>query len=267
MFVLGTPIPIKFIHETLFDWVRCLGMKSVDTNENARLHFVYFSYRPDYEYLKLSIESLMNSIADKYIGSVHLFEDQKAPFSNEEISQLKKLCPNLVMQKVENFSWASPESTLAEINCFAKVSEGGNRNDMVVKVDSDILFFKSDKLIRILKSRLSNVGDGHNEHYRFAQGGLYLIRAWLIRDVLAKVTMDEIMQVVKKNDSVGEDKTISRLLKERGHPFFLTRLMLYPSEYQRVVKLNAFNRWDFCSAHFVRDKDNMEQYQKRFSIT
>lgn len=265
MRILGVPIPVKYIHLTLVDWLRFALLKPSPKHVDAKFNFVYFSYRPDFEYLKLSIESLVESIASEYISSVHLFEDQKAPFDETEIQMLKGICPSLVMQKVENFSWASPESTLAEIDCFEKVAKDSNDNDMLVKVDSDILFFKSSKLIRILKSKFENVGDGHNEHYRFAQGGLYLIRSRLVKNILSKVTMVDVEEAVKRNRSVGEDKTISTILKKNGRPFVLTRLMLYPSEYSLMKKLTSFNKWDFCSAHFVKDKDKMEGYQKLFS--
>lgn len=264
MIILGVPVPVKYIHETIFDWIRCATLRKQKEHLDAKFSFVYFSYQPDFEYLRISITSLLDNVGDDYIGAVHLFEDQKAKFNDNELLSLRTLCPKLVVHPVNNFSWASPESTLAEIECFLKVASVANDIDMVVKVDSDILFLESDKLVRLLQSASHAVGDGHSEKYRFAQGGLYMIRSKLIKSVLSKVKLSDVLKIVETNNSSGEDRAISKILEINQKPFHFTRLMLFPTEYRRVKKLSRFNRWDFCAAHFVRDKENMEKYYEIF---
>lgn len=264
MHIFGTPIPLRYINKTLSDWFRYALLKEDKAFSDAKFNFVYFSYQPDFEYLYISLSSLIENISEDYIGHVHLFEDQKAKFNEHELSKLYQLCPKLTIHPVSNFSWASPESTLAEIECFLKVSENANDSDMIVKVDSDILFLPSNKLVRLLKSGLHAVGDGHSEQYRFAQGGLYMLRSALVKSVLSKVELADILKISKLNRSVGEDKCISRVLKMNNKAFFLTRLMLFPTEYRKLNKLSAFNRWDFCAAHFVKDKESMRKFKNIF---
>lgn len=265
MYVFGTPVPARYIHLTLLDWVRCAAIKEKKEYLNAKLNFVYFSYQPDFEYLKISLLSLMGSVDCRYIRHIHLFEDQKAKFNDNELAELTRLCPKLIVHEVNNFSWASPESTLAEIKCFLKVAESADNADMVVKVDSDILFLKSNKLVRLLLSGIHAVGDGHHEDYKFAQGGLYMLRAQLVKDLLGVVELDDVLAVVGQNKSAGEDRAISRILQNNGQGFYLTRLMMYPTEYRRIEKLTRFNRWDFCAAHFVKDKQRMPHYKSLFN--
>jgi hypothetical protein len=260
MFIFGNPIPSKFVGKTIRDWLFCRRLADEPKNRDAKLHFVYFSYQPDFHYLQLSLQSLVANIPSDAIASVHLFEDQKATFSADEVASLQSLCPQLVMQKVENFSWASPDSTHAEIGCFSKVATDAKSNDMLVKVDSDILFLPSDKMLRLLRSPLLAVGDGHNEEYRFAQGGLYMMRISVVTEQLEQVNLERIHQIVAENGSNGEDRTLSSVLKQNGNPFQFTRLMLFPSEYSKIERLSAFNKWDFCAAHFVKDKEKMARY-------
>jgi len=267
MFMIFNNVPVKFnqLHIIMCDWVNNLFMQTCEKNSQAQFAFVYFSYEPDFEYLYLSVKSLVETVNENQIKAVYLFVDQKAPFDSGQLKELENICPKIVFKKVFDFSWASTETTLAEISSFTQVIEDTLDHDLIVKVDSDIVFFKNQKLKRILKSKYNAIGDGHHLDYRYAQGGMYMIRRILAKQVFHNIEKSHIKQCEKQCGTKGEDRVISTLLKNNGTPFYLTRLMLFPDEYSRIFKLNRFLRWEFCSGHFVKDKENMGQYTTLFN--
>jgi len=264
MRIFGTPFRIRFLFRTIKDWITCAFMSEYPEHFDAQFIFVYFSYKPDYEYLYLSLQSLVENIEDDKIREVFLFEDQKACFAESQINELQMLCPKLVIKPVENFSWASVESSYAEIQCFLQASNNASDKDMIVKVDSDILFLQSTKMVRLLRSKYLAFGDGHWSRYRYAQGGLYMFRSKILTSVLGHLGVQDIVKAVHEVGSEGEDRVISYLLKKYNCAFQYTRMMLFPSEYRDVIKLNQFNKWDFCAVHFVKEKEKMKKYKMIF---
>ncbi|AFS38151.1 hypothetical protein [Alteromonas macleodii] len=259
MLIFNVPIKASDSFRIVADWISNLVIKPVKKNANAKFHFVYFSYKPDFDYLNLSIQSLVNHIDSEKIGSVNLFVDQKAPFNTNQIDKLKKICPKLAIHRVYEFAWASTETTMAEITSFLKVCENAEEHDFIVKVDSDILFFRNKRLSRMLTSKYDAVGDGHHLQYKYAQGGLYMIRAAVIRDVFNTIEKKHVKEVELHCGTKGEDRVISTLLAQAESPFYLTRLMLFPDEYKIMKKLPKLVRWEFCAKHFVKDKHNMSK--------
>lgn len=261
MIIANTPIGRSIVDKAVKGWIN--DLKMLNSSKNVRqFNFVYFSYRPDYSFLYLSVKTLIRYC--KEIRKIYVFVDQKAPFSETEEKELKALDERLTFKKIYNFSWASSESTMAEFDAFLDVCEECPEGDFVAKVDSDILFFESSKLSRIARSNLLSFGDGHWDNYEFYQGGLYIIDAQLLRRVLAKVTLEYIDHIVgnELNNNQGEDRVISHVLRSKNELYY-THLMLFPSEYSRLSKLNRFVRWDYCAMHFIRDKNSMPlMYQK-----
>lgn len=265
MLICNVPVKASHVHIIIIDWFRNLFMWAYAKHKNAKFNFVYFSYQPDFDYLYLSIKSLVNSQDKTTVRNIYVFIDQKSPFNESEINQLQELSNDIIFLPVFNFSWASTETTMAEISSFQQVMENAQNNDFIVKVDSDIVFFKNTKLTRLLTSKHIAVGDGHHLNYQYAQGGLYMFRKYIGEKVLGNMDEQTIIACEKQCDNKGEDKVLSTLFLNRKFPFYLTRLMIFPDEYSLLKEVNCFLRWEFCCGHFVKDKDNMKTYNKLFN--
>jgi len=265
MLISNVPIKASHIHIILFDWLKNLFMFSSLKHKNAKFNFVYFSYQPDFEFLYLSIKSLVDTQGQNDLRNIYVFVDQKAPFNDNELNQLKTLSNVITFLPVYNFSWASTATTMAEISSFQQVMIHAEIDDFIVKVDSDIVFFKNSKLTRLLTSKHLVIGDGHHLDYKYAQGGLYMFRKHVGERILCDVDEKTIIACEKQCDNKGEDKVLSTLFSNGNFPFYLTRLMLFPDEYSQIRKLNRFLRWEFCCGHFVKDKDNMKTINKIFN--
>ncbi|MYM62038.1 hypothetical protein [Pseudomaricurvus sp. HS19] len=259
MIVCGLPFvakePLKTLR-TMWRDFRVFGRGHAKRSD-AGLVLVYFSYEPDFEYLVLSLKSLA---ANKLINlkAVYLFVDSKAPFGEAQIARLRDLSPLLRVRSIENFSWASAESTHAEIQAFSEVSRDGfNANDYMVKVDSDILFLGgSRKLAKIQESGLAAVGDERFAR-NYMQGGLYFISFGALRQHILPATLDQIKGIEKRFNKTGEDLVITELLREGGVEPCFTRLMLFKHDYLKLSRVTGLTRSHFCGAHFIKDKERM----------
>lgn len=267
MIVCDVPIGIKGLHHLMAGWLKFRLLKRATLAAQAKLNFVYFSYQPDFDYILLSLRSLVQAVPAQYIGKIFLVVDQKAPFDEAQIDSFKQLCPSLVVMPIYNFEWGSAQSTLEELNLFKDVCQQlDNDWDYVLKVDSDVLFHNGAKLVQILHSDTHAVGDGHYLNYEYAQGGLYMIRKHLIMQAFANTSLSDVEGVVEEIDSVGEDMGISHMLKQHGSPFFLTRLMLFPDEYNAITTLNTWVKNEFVAFHCHKDKQNMANLVKKFAL-
>lgn len=268
MIVGGVPLSVRDLHRIVAGWWAFRKhVRPIATEQNTTLNFLYFSYQPDFDILRLSLQTLLKVSAGKRLGKVFVVVDQKAPFSAAEEAALLSIYPKIAFMPVHNFSWGSAESTYAELRIFTQACKLlPNKQDMLIKVDSDILMSGWSKLVAILDSTLQAVGDGHFLQYRYAQGGFYMMRRRLIEDVLASKSQDDVEQVVKATGSVGEDVAISWLLKDAGEPFFFTRLMLFPDEYNRLERLNVWVSNEFIALHCHKDKHNMPALIDKFNL-
>lgn len=260
MIVLNTPIQPKFAHLALGSWLRDIFRKK-NIFPDAKFNVVYFSYRPDFEYLVYSIKSLLKNTDENDIRNIFIYIDQKDIFTKEQEATLSLLSKKISFRAIYNFEWGSPKSTLSELECYLTLSkEIAEPNDFLIKVDSDIIFIKSNKLGKLLKSNLHAVGDSHFLGYKFIQGGMYMIRLGEIIKQFSSVTLNDIEKIAKDIRSVGEDKVISTIFKRNGTEFNISRLMLFPDEYKRIKKRTLLTRWEFCAMHFHHDKENMAKY-------
>lgn len=267
MIIAGLPVAASEIHHLARNWVRMALLREDPLAVAARFGFLYFSYAPDFDYLSLSLQSLAKAVHPSWIRSVTIAEDQKAPFSEEQREQLARYMPALHWMPVHDFEWGSPRSTHAELQVFERVCRNmPDDHDLLVKVDSDVLFLSNRKWELLLRSRALAIGDGHYLQHRFAQGGLYMIRRHVVRHVLSKVSLAEIEAVAKKIDSVGEDMAISQLLRDAGSPFFMSRMMLFPEEYRPLRRLNRLVRSEFLALHFHKDKSNMAALARQHGL-
>jgi len=265
MLINNVPIKVSHMHIIVFDWLKNLLMLPSLKHKGAKFNFVYFSYQPDFQYLYLSIKSLVDTQDQNFLRNIYVFVDQKAPFSESELNDLQLLSNAITFLPVYNFSWASTATTMAEICSFKQVMEHAENNDLIVKVDSDIVFFKNSKLTRLLTSKHLVIGDGHHLDYKYAQGGLYMFRKYIGEKVLGDIDEKTIIACEQQCDNKGEDKVLSTLFSNNNFPFYLTRLMIFPDEYSLIKKLNKLLRWEFCCGHFVKDKDNMTTINKMFN--
>lgn len=267
MIIAGYPIATRELHHLAQGWLK-LSLLNADRHaRHARFNFLYFSYEPDFACLMLSMRSLRESIPSACLGQVVLAEDQKAPFRSAQIDQLKALVPQLHVMPVFDFEWGSPKSTHAELQIFKTICNGlPDPADLLVKVDSDVLFLRNAKWLQLLRSSAPAIGDGHYLRYRYAQGGLYMIRRQVVQDLLGPVSLAEVEAVAQAIQSVGEDMAISRLLADKGKPFFFTRMMLFPDEYGPLSRLNALVRREFLALHCHKDKRNMPALAQRFGL-
>ena len=267
MIVAGVPIALRELHHLVQGWLRLRLLRPGARAAAARLNFLYFSYAPDFDCLHLSLQTLICAVAPDLLGRVVLAEDQKAPFSQQQRAALQALSPSLHVVPVRDFEWGSPRSTHAELQIFQQVcSLLPDPEDLLVKVDSDVLFVRNDKWRRLLRSSAHAIGDGHYLQHRFAQGGLYMIRRRIVDTTLSKVTLEEVEKVAKAIDSVGEDMAISQLLANHGHPFLFTRMMLFPDEYGLLNHLNAWVRREYVAFHCHKDKRNMPHLARQFKL-
>jgi len=261
MIIFNTPIQPRFIFKILQSWWQDFTMKKCEQFSTAQFNFVYFSYRPDFDYLNISLKSLLQNTNNEDIRNIYIYVDQKDVFTNDQIKELSNFSSKIIFRKINNFEWGSPKSTLSEIECYLSLAQEIKQpNDFMIKVDSDIVFIKSNKLQRLLRSKFHAAGDGHFLGYEFIQGGMYMIRMREIETNLSKVTLSNIENISRKIKSVGEDKVISTIFKDKNKPFHFTRLMLFPDEYRKIKNRTAITRWEFCCMHFHRDKENMHNY-------
>lgn len=267
MIVAGLPIAARELHHLGWGWLRYALLRSDPKAASARYHFLYFSYAPDFACLHLSLRTLRAAVPTEMIGGVVVAEDQKAPFDRSQLAQLKAIWPSLQIFPIRDFEWGSPCSTHAELELFKQVcAQMPDPRDLLVKVDSDVLFIPNRKWCRLLRSTASAIGDGHYLQHRFAQGGLYMIRREVIQSVFAATTVSDVERVAHEIDSVGEDMAISRMLSDADQPFFFTRMMLFPDEYGPLRTLRSLTRLEFMALHCHKDKQNMQALSSRFHL-
>lgn len=267
MIVAGLPVAARELHHLAWGWFRYALLRRDPNAAFARYHFLYFSYAPDFAYLHLSLRTLRAAVPTELVGGIVLVEDQKGPFDAAQIAQLKAVWPSLQVLPIRDFEWGSPRSTHAELQLFKQVcAQMPDPRDLLVKVDSDVLFMPNSKWECLLRSTASAIGDGHYLQHRFAQGGLYMIRREVIQAVFATTTVSDVEAVARKIDSVGEDMAISHMLYDADQPFFFTRMMLFPDEYGPLDTLSVPTRHEFMALHCHKDKKNMVSLISRFRL-
>ena len=265
MILFQVPIHAKHTLKIIKNWCWDLAhlKKSKKNSAPAKFSFVYFAYQPDFEYMLLSLKSLVKNV--DHLADIFLFIDQKAPFSQSEEQAFIAVYPNIKLRPVYNFSWASIETTMAEINSFLEVSKQSNDEDYLVKVDSDILFLAGSKFERIAYSGIDTFGDTRHINYQYYQGGLYGIKHKLVKEAFGTASASDFEAIAKDwHGNLGEDLAVSERLRRKGISLNNTRLMLFPSEYPKIKRANKFLRWEFAALHFIKDKENMEYYFNNF---
>ncbi len=258
MFIFGCPIRLRHLNRIMSDQLMRIRHRNA-ASRNNQIHFVYFSCARDMPLLRLSITSLL-ALGLSCIGKIFVVMDSKGPFSIDQRIELQNLGSPIEFLEFGKIDWASLETLRNEIRAFGIAARDAAPSDFIAKVDSDILFFSGDKLEEICRSEADFIGDGHYSEYRYAQGGLYLMRAPLATMLAASVTELEIERAVDTCGTHAEDQVISSLLMRRAQRPWLTRIMLFPNEFERANLRGRWLRSEFCSIHFVHLKEKMSRY-------
>ena len=264
MIIFGCPIGIRHIARIAGDQVRRLAHQ-LRPNPAARIHFVYFSCARDMALLMLSLKSL-KFLRGNQVGIVYVVVDSKGPFSLEQKSELKTIIPSLEFLELGQIDWASVFTLKTELQAFAIAARRAQPIDFIAKVDSDILFFSSLKLDEISICAADFIGDGHYSDYKYAQGGLYFLRAPLA-EMLETVAETELEQAIAECRTHAEDQVVSALVRRRTQSIWLTRLMLFPNEYDKANLNGRLVRREFSAIHFVHRKEDMLRYAGRLRMT
>lgn len=255
MFLFGHPIGVRHLVHIASDQMRRL-LKIRRAKRPGQIHFVYFSCARDIALLKLSLSSLVK-LKFSQLGAVYVVVDRKGQFNDLQKDELISICPVLHFLDLGNIDWASVETLSTELQAFDIVSAAADRDDFIAKVDSDILFFSAAKLKEVSFAVEDFVGDGHYSRYEYAQGGLYFVRASLARQLYSSTSDAHLKKTIKRCRTHAEDQIVSALINEQTKSIWLTRLMLFPNEYEKS-NINAhWVRQEFSAIHFVHKKSDM----------
>lgn len=216
--------------------------------------------------LTLSLKSL-RLLRDDMVGMVFIVVDSKGPFNVEQQSELKSIVPNLQFLELGQIDWASIHTLKTELQAFGIAASQAQTIDFIAKVDSDILFFSSTKLEEVSVCAADFIGDGHYSKYNYAQGGLYLLRAPLAENLSASVTELELEQTIAQCRTHAEDQVVSALVRRRTNKIWLTRLMLFPNEFNRANLVGHWVCLEFSAIHFVHQKTEMPRYATQLKLT
>lgn len=211
--------------------------------------------------LSMSLKSLAGLVGNqaRYVAVV---EDAKGLFKDEQRLALSKIVPELQFLQLGPIDWASIRTLKTELEAFSIVAAAAKPIDFIAKVDSDILFFSNKKLDEIKVCSADFVGDGHYSGYRYAQGGLYFMRAPLASSFFNSVTEEELQITITEVGTNAEDQVVSALVRRRNIKIWLTRLMLFPNEFERTNLGNAWVKSEFSAIHFVHKKVDMPKFSK-----
>lgn len=265
MIFFGCPIDIRHLSRIAADQIRRMS-HTFYPKPAGKIHFVYFSCARDIDLLTLSLTSLV-TLRSHTIGTIYVVADSKGPFSQQQENDLRKILPGLEFLHLGKIDWASVETLKTELSAFAIAASNASAVDFIAKLDSDVLFFDKTKLQEVSICAADFVGDGHYSNYKYAQGGLYFLRAPLAASMVKTVTEDELTRTIEQCGTNAEDQVISALAKRRTCRIWLTRLMLFPNEYEKVDFRKRCVRNEFSSIHFVHQKTDMPVYAKRLGIT
>ena len=258
MFILGCPVSVKQLHHIFKDQVLRI-FKLNRSKTKARIHFVYFSCARDINLLKLSLSSL-KGIKSEAVARVLVIMDSKSPFTEDQQGELRKIFINLTFLQLGPIDWASLNTLKTEIEAFSLAATGAADSDFIAKTDSDILFFSKYKLDEICANNSDFIGDGHYSSYKYAQGGLYFIRASLAKKLSNAITTPDLQHAIKELGTPAEDRVISKLAKMYSEKTWLTRIMLFPDELRNANFSGRCLQREFAAIHFVKGKEKMEEY-------
>ena len=101
----------------------------------------YFSCAADFEYLRLSIRSL-TAHCGGHVGRIYVYEDRKQPLTDTQKLELAKETdrPIAFRRTAAPMRWGGVTLLHNELRAFLNLSRELAEHDVIVKVDSDVLF-------------------------------------------------------------------------------------------------------------------------------
>jgi len=228
-------------------------------SREAKIHCLYFTCGRDFEYLFISLKSL-GRLSLSYIGNVYLYIDKKDPLSGDQINRLKKefLFNILIRTTKYRLEVDGVKLIISELAAFKEITKEINRNDYILKLDSDVMFI-SDKIFKeVITGESEAVGVGppspafHRmpEPFRFMHGGSWFLRGSLIYKLLNQ-PIRGVTKKFNKNSPELYHRTVSTLPED-----IVISLLI-----SQIGKINFV--WDLCfNARGISDltKKNIEQY-------
>lgn len=264
MIIFGCPFNLRYFAQIGRDRIRRI-IHTFRPAPAGKIHFIYFSYCKDFPLLALSIRSL-SLLKSSSIGKIFIVVDLKGPFTSEQIIALQTVIPDVTFLSLGKIDWASIETLQTEISAFAIVASKAKPLDFIAKVDSDILFFDKTRLDEISVCREDFIGDGHYSEYKYAQGGLYFLRAPFASRLCATSNIDVLAEAIQRCGTNAEDQVISELARDHTKKIWLLRIMLFPNEYERTNLSKLCVRNEFSAIHFVHRKSDMMIYARKLGI-
>lgn len=128
-----------------------------------KIHAVYFSSRTHFQYLILSLKSLIE-LHSPYIHNIFVYIDKIAPLSEKQIEVLHTISPQIDIRETHNIVGSGKDYIVSEIIAFEEVAQGIPPHDYIMKVDSDIIFLHDDIFYEVIISK--NILIGHRENGR-----------------------------------------------------------------------------------------------------
>lgn len=176
----------------LCKWPSLLSSSAKPNTDRPGFALTWFSYVKDFEMLQISMAHARKEIGARPYKAF-LFEDLKAPFSDEQLTKLKDLWDGdlFVARTTEPMKMFTIPCLVGEMRAFAKVASMVPANWLITKIDSDAIFF-GDGVFEVA-SRSTADGIGHPINRMFNdnplsafQGGCYFFRARHIHRMLRK---------------------------------------------------------------------------------
>lgn len=243
----------------------------------ARIHAVYFSCAADLEYLRLSIQSL-NATAQGFVGRIYVYEDRKDPLdAQQRVSLTQDSASPVVFRRTRApMAWGGVTLLHNELRAFNELAAELDVGDVIMKVDSDILFTADWLFPAVLAAGADLVGQpvaSIATHTRRSiadiQGGCYFLRAGALQQLKTRSLLRAALQVARTSRyalwNIPEDRTVSQWahdanLKIGLKDFYfldLTRLRRSSFSSEADIASCLEQPTPFAAIHFERCKEKM----------
>jgi hypothetical protein len=238
---------------------------------------VYFTCAADFEYLRLSIRSL-TAHAGGHVGRIHVYQDRSHPLTAAQKSAVTcdTALPIVWRTTRAPMSWGGVTLLHNELRAFVDLSRELGPEDVIVKVDSDVLFTAGWLFPTMLASGadlagqpVASMSTHTSRRVPDVQGGCYFLRVGALPR-LRSVSLVAAAREVARTSRYGlwrvpEDRTISQWAHDAGVGIRLTDFYLLDLGPLRSSSLPSDadvarcleQRGDFALIHFEGCKDKM----------
>ncbi len=161
------------------------GSASSSISAAPQFHCVYFTCRAHYNYLLLSVKSLMLAARPR-IGRVFIYHDRRDPLTRFQRKELSEILPSgsLFRGTRHAMSWGGTRLIDNELTAFNEILPQLGTNDTLVKIDSDTLFLSGKIFDQVDQSNADMVGQrfySSPTSTEYAQGGCYFLKTRAVK--------------------------------------------------------------------------------------